>query len=67
MLLNRQTSLALAKEGKSAYAVGDPADACPYDEYSADPEQQFGARYWRQGWLAARTAAEAEQGASTGQ
>ncbi|MEV0444635.1 hypothetical protein AB0I84_04440 [Streptomyces spectabilis] len=60
MELNRQAYLALLKEGKSAFAAGDPSDACPYDEYSADQEQQFGARYWTQGWIAARTAAESK-------
>ncbi|EXU69664.1 MULTISPECIES: hypothetical protein [Streptomyces] len=70
MELNRQAYLALLNEGKAAFAAGDPSDACPYDQYSADPEQQFGARYWAQGWIAARTAAEAknpEAEASTGQ
>ncbi|MFJ9416727.1 hypothetical protein ACIRPT_21395 [Streptomyces sp. NPDC101227] len=60
MELNRKTYLALLNEGKSAFAAGDPSDACPYDQYSANQEQQFGARYWAQGWLAARTAAEAK-------
>ncbi|AKN68755.1 hypothetical protein QR97_02105 [Streptomyces sp. PBH53] len=58
--LNRQTYLALLAEGKAAFAAGDPSDACPYDAYSADQAQQFGARYWTRGWMAARTAAEAE-------
>ncbi|WP_031102321.1 hypothetical protein [Streptomyces sp. NRRL S-146] len=60
MELNRQGYLALLKEGKAAFAAGDPSDACPYDQYSADQEQQFGARYWTQGWIAARTADEAK-------
>ncbi|GGW95135.1 hypothetical protein [Streptomyces noursei] len=60
MDLNRQTYLALLNQGKAAFAAGDPSDACPYDPYSADQEQQFGARYWTQGWTAARTAAEAK-------
>lgn len=60
MELNRQSYLALLNEGKDAFTRGDPSDACPYDKYSADQEQQFGARYWEQGWTAARTAAEAK-------
>ncbi|MFE3139642.1 hypothetical protein [Streptomyces scopuliridis] len=60
MELNRQRYLALLNEGKAAYAAGDPSDACPYDQYSADQEQQFGARYWTRGWTEARTAAESE-------
>ncbi|MER5301315.1 hypothetical protein ABT039_17835 [Streptomyces lasiicapitis] len=60
MELNRQRYLALLNEGKAAFGQGDPSDACPYDQYSADPEQQFGARYWTKGWVAARTAAEAK-------
>ncbi|MFI1201620.1 hypothetical protein ACH4VR_19575 [Streptomyces sp. NPDC020883] len=60
MELNRQTALQLQAEGKDAYQAGDPCDACPYDQYSASQEQQFGARYWSRGWLAARTAAEAK-------
>ncbi|MFE0058671.1 hypothetical protein [Streptomyces sp. NPDC059003] len=70
MELNRQTYLALLKEGESAFAAGDPSNSCPYDGYSASREQQFGAHYWTQGWLAARTAAEAktpEAEASAGQ
>ncbi|MFI1012656.1 hypothetical protein [Streptomyces sp. NPDC020965] len=70
MELNRQTYLALLKEGKAAFQEGDPSDACPYDQYSADQAQQFGARYWTKGYLAARTAAEAgnpQAEASTGQ
>ncbi|MFI6686611.1 hypothetical protein [Streptomyces sp. NPDC050485] len=71
MDLNRQTYLALLNEGKVAHAAGDPSDACPYDQYSPDPEQQFGARYWTRGWVEARTAAEAAAPgpgqASTGQ
>ncbi|WP_370419001.1 hypothetical protein AB8O64_11135 [Streptomyces sp. QH1-20] len=59
MELNRQRYLALLDEGKAAFTQGDPSDACPYDQYSADKEQQFGARYWTKGWVAARTAAEA--------
>ncbi|NGO67067.1 hypothetical protein [Streptomyces boncukensis] len=61
MELNRQAYLALLGEGEAAFTAGDPSDACPYDPYSADPEQQFGARYWTQGWVSARTAAEARQ------
>ncbi|MCX4677617.1 hypothetical protein OG413_20305 [Streptomyces sp. NBC_01433] len=57
--MDRQRYLALLKEGKAAFAEGNPSDACPYDQYSAVQEQQFGARYWTQGWVAARTAAEA--------
>ncbi|MDI3407672.1 hypothetical protein [Streptomyces cavernicola] len=60
MELNRQAYLALLKEGKAAFVAGDPSDACPYDQYSASQDQQFGARYWTQGWLAARTAVEAK-------
>ncbi|MEU8540898.1 hypothetical protein AB0C52_13075 [Streptomyces sp. NPDC048717] len=59
MQLTRQTALRLMEEGKAAYAQSDPADACPYDAYSADAEQQFGAQYWGRGWGIARTAAEA--------
>lgn len=60
MELNRERCLALLNEGKAAFAAGDPSDACPYDQYSANQEQQFGARYWAQGWVAARTEAEAK-------
>ncbi|MEU1355302.1 hypothetical protein ABZ410_15580 [Streptomyces cinnamoneus] len=60
MELNRQRYLALLNEGKVAFATGDPSDACPYDPYSADQAQQFGARYWTKGWITARTAAEAK-------
>ncbi|MEU5425562.1 hypothetical protein AB0H73_08125 [Streptomyces olivoreticuli] len=60
MQMNRQTYLALTREGKAAYAAGDPADACPYDRFG-DAEQQFGYRYWTRGWLEERTAAEAAQ------
>lgn len=70
MELNRQRCLALLNEGKAAFVAGDPSDSCPYDQYSADQEQQFGARYWSQGWVSARTAAEAQNPqaeASTGQ
>ncbi|MGI5337667.1 hypothetical protein ACQEVS_09850 [Streptomyces sp. CA-181903] len=64
MELNRQRYLALLNEGKVAFATGDPSDACPYDQYSADPAQQFGARYWTKGWVAARTASEAKNSAA---
>ncbi|MGW1275499.1 hypothetical protein ACWD4V_00885 [Streptomyces tsukubensis] len=57
-------------EGKEAFEAGDPSDACPYDQYSSSVEEQFGARYWTKGWLAARTAHESanpQAESSTGQ
>ncbi|WP_328333354.1 hypothetical protein [Streptomyces sp. NBC_00455] len=60
MELNRQSYLALLKEGGDAFTAGDPSDACPYDQYSPDQMQQFGARYWTKGYLAARTASESK-------
>ncbi|MET9776152.1 hypothetical protein ABZ023_18160 [Streptomyces sp. NPDC006367] len=68
MELNRQTALALRREGKAAYEAGDPHDSSPYDRYG-NAEQQFGYQYWTRGWVMARSAAEsaAEQaGASAG-
>ncbi|MYW67149.1 hypothetical protein GTY65_24220 [Streptomyces sp. SID8379] len=70
MDLDRTRQSARFNEGKAAFAKGDPSDGSPYDEYSADQAQQFDARYWKQGWLAARTAREAATppaGASAGQ
>lgn len=68
--LNRTRQLARFNEGKAAFAAGDPLDGNIYDEYSADQAQQFDARYWKQGWLAARVEREAATpatGASAGQ
>ncbi|MFZ3557202.1 hypothetical protein [Streptomyces sp. BH055] len=67
MELDRTRYLALVNEGKAAFAKGDPVDANPYDPYRPEQEQQFGARYWKQGWLEARTAREAAARASAGQ
>ncbi|MEW1700099.1 MULTISPECIES: hypothetical protein [unclassified Streptomyces] len=53
------TAVLLTEKGKAAFTSGDPVDVCPYDAYSADGEQQFGARYWTKGWNQARIVAEA--------
>ncbi|MFJ7054697.1 hypothetical protein ACIQU7_23605 [Streptomyces albidoflavus] len=70
MKLDRQAATVLASEGKAAYEQGDPSDACPYNPYG-NADEQFSNRYWRRGWVAARSEAEAQQeeraAASTGQ
>lgn len=69
MQLNRQKYLELLTEGKAAFTGGDPFDACPYNQYG-NAEEQFGARYWRRGWVEARTEAEDQEPApasTTGQ
>ncbi|GAA2439783.1 hypothetical protein [Streptomyces glaucus] len=58
MELNRETYLALVKEGKAAYANGDPSDACPYSQLG-DKEQRVAYYAWTEGWGMARSEAEA--------